>query len=174
MCQADRLGSRGQNVEASISGSSKHLVKSRTRHAGLKRNLQTPPDTTNADAKEDIRIVACRYDLRCHCNGGRRLPTREGGPPPEQGTAASHSRDSNGAGIASADAKEDTEAIAGPTNTDHGSRVWLLSGYAGPTGKYHEARTDTLTAAKNKRQSAASFEIRLRTRAASQAARNRL
>ena len=58
VCQADRLGSRGQNVETSISGSSKHLVKSRTRHAGLKRNLQTPPDTTNADAEEDIRIVA--------------------------------------------------------------------------------------------------------------------
>ena len=30
-----------------------------------------------------------------------------------EGTAALHSRDSNGAGIASADANEDTEAIAG-------------------------------------------------------------
>jgi hypothetical protein len=40
-----------------------------------------------------------------------------------EGTAASHPRDSNGAGIASADANEDTEAIAGSPNTDHGSRV---------------------------------------------------
>jgi hypothetical protein len=32
-------------------GTSKHLVQSRTKHAGLKQDIQTPPDTTNADAK---------------------------------------------------------------------------------------------------------------------------
>ena len=55
-------------------------------------------------------------------------------------TAASHSRDSNSAGIAGTDANEDAEAIAGSTNTDHGSRVSSLSGYAGQTGKYRESQ----------------------------------
>ena len=90
-------------------------------------------------------------------------PHGKGATAGAEGTAAAHPRDSNGAGIASADANEDTEAIAGSTNTDHGSRVSSLSGYAGQTGNTVKARTDMLAATKNKRPSAAALEISLRT-----------
>jgi hypothetical protein len=101
-------------------------LKSRTRHAGLKQelpNFETPPGTTNADAKEDRRTILAGMTSAATETEEDDSSHGKGATAGAEGTAASHSRDTNGAGIANADANEDMEAIAGSTNTDHGSRV---------------------------------------------------
>ena len=122
-------------------GTSKHLVKSRTKHAGLKQEL--PNAAGHNKRRRERGHTDHSLPVRPPLPLKRRTTTPHTGRGATAGaeeTAASHSRDSSSAGIAGADANEDAEAIAGSTNTDHGSRVSSLSGYAGQTGKYRESQ----------------------------------
>ena len=162
--QADGLGSRGQSVETSISGScwcgrpeaqrtsrqrARTIVarappsilcnpepsmpaSNRTSKRRRTQQTQTPRGHTDHSLPVRPPLPLKRRTTTPHTGRGATAGAEE--------TAASHSRDSNSAGIAGADANEDAEAIAGSTNTDHGSRVSSLSGYAGQTGKYRESQ----------------------------------